>query len=65
MSTTKRRCVTEGLPAPVRILRLAEVIHIVGLGRAPIYRQMAQRAFPAKMSLTSRCVGWWHADISS
>ncbi|RYE97565.1 MAG: AlpA family phage regulatory protein, partial [Oxalobacteraceae bacterium] len=36
---------TEGLPAPVRILRLAEVIHIVGLGRAPTYRQMAQRIF--------------------
>jgi len=65
MSTTKRRCVTEGLPAPVRILRLAEVIHIVGLSRATIYRLIAQGAFPAQVSLTSRCVGWWHADISS
>ncbi len=64
MTTSKAPCTTEGLPAPVRILRMAEVIHTVGLSRATIYRLIAQGTFPPQVSLTSRSVGWWHADIS-
>ncbi len=45
MTTTKAPCITEGLPAPVRILRMAEVTHIVGLSRATIYRLIAQGVF--------------------
>lgn len=47
MTTTKAPCITEGLPALVRILRMAEVIHIVGLSRATIYRLIAQGDFSA------------------
>lgn len=45
------------------ILRLPEVIKLVGLGRTSIYDMMAKGIFPRPVSLGRRAVGWVTADI--
>ena len=47
-----------------RLLRLPEVLRIIGLSRSTIYRMMAKGQFPAQVSTTGlRAVGWRQADI--
>ena len=36
---------------------------MTGLGRSTIYRQIAQRKFPAAVKLGDRAVGWRRTDI--
>ena len=43
--------------------RLPSVVHMTGLGRSTIYRQIAQRKFPAAVKLGDRAVGWRRTDI--
>ncbi|WPN49167.1 AlpA family transcriptional regulator [Pseudomonas sp. P8_241] len=41
-----------------RILRLPEVMAIVGFGRAHIYNLMAEGKFPRAQRISIRAVGW-------
>lgn len=49
----------------MRILRLAEVKEITGLGRSMIYALIAEQEFPRSMRLTPRggAVGWLSEEI--
>ena len=51
-----------GLP-PEAVLRLPEVIALVGLSRASIYARAAQRSFPQPIKLTAHASGWRLGDI--
>ena len=49
-----------------RILRLPEVLEIVGVSRSTISRWVEKREFPAPIKLggsNSRCVGWLSHEV--
>lgn len=48
---------------PEALLRLPEVIALVGLGRASIYARAAQRSFPKPVKLTAHASGWRLGDV--
>lgn len=48
---------------PEALLRLPEVISLVGLRRASIYARAAQRSFPSPIKLTAHASGWRLSDV--
>lgn len=55
-------------PAPVstgtdRLLRIEEVISIVGIGRSTIYDAMRRNDFPPVVRLSRRCSRWSESAI--
>lgn len=50
-------------PRAVRLVRLREVQHRVGLGRSTIYRWMDEGKFPKPHSLGGYAVRWLESDI--
>mgnify|MGYP003395210073 FL=1 len=52
-------------PAPLRLIRLPEVIARVGLKRSSIYQRMAEGRFPKGRSLGPRCTVWVEAEIDA
>ncbi|MBC7204322.1 MAG: AlpA family transcriptional regulator [Pusillimonas sp.] len=49
----------------MRLIRLKEVQHRVGLGRSTIYRWMDEGKFPRPHTLGGYVVAWLEADIDS
>lgn len=49
--------------APMRFIRLPEVIARVGLKRSAIYQRMSDSRFPQSRSLGSRCTVWVESEI--
>ena len=48
---------------PEALLRLPEVIALVGLCRASIYARAAKQSFPAPIKLTAHASGWRVGDV--
>lgn len=48
-----------------RLLRLADVKHMTGLGRSTIYAAIRAKSFPAAVNLTAHAVAWREADIDA
>ena len=48
---------------PDRLLRLPEVMGIVGLSRSTIYAMVEQGLFPQQVLLGQRAVAWWESEI--
>jgi prophage regulatory protein len=48
---------------PQRILRLAQVRAITGLGRSFIYQLQAQKRFPQRIKIGARAVGWLEEEV--
>ena len=48
---------------PEALLRLPEVIALVGLCRASIYSRAAKRSFPSPIKLTAHASGWRLGDV--
>ena len=46
-----------------RIIRLPEVIRLVGLSRSSILRMERRGEFPPKFALGVHAVGWYEADV--
>ena len=42
-----------------RILRVPEVLALVGVGRSTLLGWVARDIFPAQMQIGPRVVGWW------
>jgi prophage regulatory protein len=51
--------------APIRILRLAQVINITGLGKTKIYELQAQGRFPLSVRITAHSVGWVEEEVQA
>jgi prophage regulatory protein len=47
------------------ILRLPDVMRLIGLRRTTIYDMMAKGTFPRAVSLSARAKGWRVVDIRS
>ena len=55
-------------PAPrsrIRMLRLAEVIELTGLGKTKIYELQSLGQFPMRIKITSHSVGWVEDDVQT
>jgi prophage regulatory protein len=48
---------------PQRILRLAQVRALTGLGRSFIYQLQAQKRFPQRIKIGERAVGWLEDEV--
>lgn len=46
-----------------RILRLPEVLKIIGASRSTVYTWIARGQFPAPIQLSSRMVGWLQPEV--
>ena len=51
--------------APIRILRLAQVIDMTGLGKTKIYELQAQGRFPMSVRITTHSVGWVEQEVQA
>jgi prophage regulatory protein len=51
--------------APIRILRLAQVIDMTGLGKTKIYQLQAQGRFPMSVRITTHSVGWVEHEVQA
>ena len=51
--------------APIRILRLAAVIDMTGLGKTKIYELQAQGRFPMSVRITPHSVGWVEEEVQA
>ena len=47
----------------MRFIKLKEVMNITGLGRATVYKYMANECFPKSVSLGDRAVAWIESEI--
>ena len=56
---------TELRPVRNRLLRLADVKHMTGLGRSTIYAAIRAKSFPAAVNLTAHAVAWRESDIDA
>jgi len=52
----------EHTPVPI-IIRMREVLRMVGLSRATIYKRIKQGTFPAAVPLGDVAVGWLRAEV--
>lgn len=50
---------------PQRLLRIAEVMTIVGIGKSSIYDGVQQGTFPQPIKLSARAVCWPESEISA
>ena len=48
-----------------RILRLAQVIGLTGLGRSMIYQMEADLRFPKRVKIGTRAVGWIEQEVKA
>jgi len=47
----------------MEILRIKEVVNVVGLSRVTVWRMERAGKFPARIQLGERAVGWRRADV--
>lgn len=50
---------------PIRMLRLAQVINLTGLGKTKIYELQAEGDFPMRIKITSTRVCWVEEEIQT
>ena len=50
-------------PAPVRLLRLAEVMQLTGLRRTTLYSLQARGEFPLRVVISANTVAWVEAEV--
>ena len=51
--------------APIRVLRLAQVIDMTGLGKTKIYELQAEGRFPMSVRITEHSVGWVEQEVQA
>lgn len=57
-----------GLPrrsVPIRMLRIAQVLSLTGLGKTKIYELQAEGDFPMRVQLTPKRVAWVEAEVQA
>ena len=53
-----------GSDCQLRFLRLPEVLNLVGVTRATLYRLMAPGTFPKQISVGGNTVVWLESDVT-
>jgi prophage regulatory protein len=46
-----------------RLIRLSEVLRIIGLSRSQLYKMQKDGSFPRSIKLSTRAVAWREADV--
>jgi len=49
----------------VRMLRLAQVLEVTGLGKTKIYDLQAEGRFPMRVKITSHSVAWIEEEVQA
>ena len=49
----------------IRLLRLAQVINLTGLGKTKIYELQSEGAFPMRVRITEHTVGWVEDEVQA
>src|ERR1700694_1043463 len=49
----------------IRLLRLAQVINLTGLGKTKIYELQAECSFPMRVQITAHSVGWVEEEVQA
>ena len=52
-------------PGPIRLLRLAQVLNVTGLGKTKIYELQSEGTFPMRVQITDHSVGWVEAEVQT
>ena len=60
MIETSNTANAAGMPV---ILRLRDVIRVVGLSRPTVYRMVKAGTFPAQVQLSAATVGWLRSEV--
>lgn len=47
-----------------RLLRIEEVVHIIGISRNTVYRRIKEGTFPKQVRIGPNSVAWRQSDIS-
>lgn len=50
---------------PIRMLRIAQVLALTGLGKTKIYELQSQGDFPMRVQLTPKRVAWVEAEVQA
>ena len=50
---------------PIRVLRLAQVLEMTGLGKTTIYELQSAGKFPRSVKITAHSVGWMEDEVQS
>lgn len=50
---------------PIRLLRLPQVMDVVGLSRSTIYALQEEGRFPKAVKLSTRAIGWVESEIQA
>lgn len=51
--------------APLRLLRLAQVMDVTGLGKSKIYELQSAGDFPMRVQITAHSVGWIEEEVQN
>ena len=54
-----------GRDRPIRMLRLAQVINMTGLGKTKIYELQAEGSFPMRVKITAHSVEWIEDEVQA
>ena len=46
-----------------KLIRLKEVLRLVGLSRSSLYRKKRSGSFPESVQLGERVVAWWESEV--
>ena len=46
-----------------KLIRLKDVLRLVGLSRSTLYRKMGNGTFPESVQLGERVVAWWEGEV--
>jgi prophage regulatory protein len=50
---------------PIRMLRLAQVVDLTGLGKTKIYELQSEGSFPMRVQITGHSVGWIESEVQA
>jgi prophage regulatory protein len=51
--------------SPLRILRLAQLLDMTGLGKTKIHELQAEGSFPMRVKITANSVGWIEEEVQA
>lgn len=65
MSSTYQPSQTISRSYRERLLRIADVCFLTGLGRSTVYAKVKERQFPQPVKLHGTCVAWKETEVDS
>ena len=64
-TTSQHQKMPAASSTPARMLRIADVVRRVGLGRSTVWRMVQEKTFPSPRRLGPRAVAWIESEIAN